>query len=218
MERRIVGQRTEGADPRHRRAAGVSPATRYGRGSTGAFRSDADAAPSRATRAARDAPPWREVRFARERFRIGRLRHLESMLVSRLVALERRFEREDRAAVLDRDHAARGEAGAVARAVDLVKDRHLGIAGAQKIGVQGMAQAALRPCARRPPGPAPAPDRQKHAVRGPWDCCREKCFPRSSQGRAGRAPPESGWSSAKAIPPPAERASRGPTDSLCSAQ
>ena len=35
-------------------------------------------------------------------------------------------------AVLDRDDAARGEAAAVADAVDLVDDRHLGIAGGRK--------------------------------------------------------------------------------------
>ena len=38
--------------------------------------------------------------------------------------------------VLDRHHAAGGEAAAVADAVDLVDDRHLGIAAEQEIGVQ----------------------------------------------------------------------------------
>ena len=41
-------------------------------------------------------------------------------------------------AVLDRFDAARGEALAVANAVDLVDDRHFGIAAEQEIGVQRM--------------------------------------------------------------------------------
>ena len=41
-------------------------------------------------------------------------------------------------AVLDRHHPPRGEALAVADAVDLVDDRHLGIAAEQEIGVQRM--------------------------------------------------------------------------------
>jgi hypothetical protein len=45
--------------------------------------------------------------------------------------------------VLDGDDTARGEAGAVARAVDLVKNWNLGIARAQKLGMEGMADAAL---------------------------------------------------------------------------
>ena len=44
-------------------------------------------------------------------------------------------------AVLDRDHAAGGEALAVADAVDLVDDRHLRVAGEQEIGVQRMRRA-----------------------------------------------------------------------------
>ena len=46
-------------------------------------------------------------------------------------------------AVLDGDDAPGGEALAVADAVDLVDDRHLGIAGQQEIGVQRMRQHAL---------------------------------------------------------------------------
>ena len=40
--------------------------------------------------------------------------------------------------VLDRDHAPRGEALAVADAIDFVDDRHLGIAAEQEISVQRM--------------------------------------------------------------------------------
>ena len=45
---------------------------------------------------------------------------------------------EDRLAVLDGNHAAGREAAAVADAVDLVDDRHRGVAGAQEISVEGM--------------------------------------------------------------------------------
>ncbi len=45
--------------------------------------------------------------------------------------------------VLDRNDTARGETRAIAAAIDLVKDRHLGIARAQEIGVERMADAAF---------------------------------------------------------------------------
>ena len=56
--------------------------------------------------------------------------------------MERRRHGEDRLAVLDRHHAAGGEALAVADAVDLVDDRHFGIAAEQEIGVQRMRRPA----------------------------------------------------------------------------
>ena len=46
-------------------------------------------------------------------------------------------------AVLARGDAPRGETLAVADAVDVVDDRHLGIAGQQEIGVHGMRRPAL---------------------------------------------------------------------------
>ena len=46
-------------------------------------------------------------------------------------------------AMLDRHHAAGGEALAVANAVDLVDDRHLGIAGQQEVGVHRMRRSAV---------------------------------------------------------------------------
>ena len=49
-------------------------------------------------------------------------------------------------AVLARGDAPRGEALAVADAVDLVDDRHLGIAGQQEIGVQRMRRRGPRRC------------------------------------------------------------------------
>jgi hypothetical protein len=51
--------------------------------------------------------------------------------------------------VLDRDHAPGREALAVADAVDLVDDRHLGIAAEQEIGVQRMRLAVLHGAAGR---------------------------------------------------------------------
>ena len=65
------------------------------------------------------------------------------MLGPWLVLLERRFEVEDRAPALDRGDAARGEALAVARAVDLIEDGGLRIARAQEVGVEGVRRVAL---------------------------------------------------------------------------
>ena len=70
------------------------------------------------------------------------VRHRRLMAQAGLVAVERHRHGEDRLAVLDRDHAAGGEALAVADAVDVVDDRHLGIAGEQEIGVQRMRRPA----------------------------------------------------------------------------
>src|SRR5665809_65154 len=50
---------------------------------------------------------------------------------------------EDRLSVLDGHHTAGGEAAAVADTVDLVDDRHRGVAGTQEIGMQRMREAAL---------------------------------------------------------------------------
>ena len=61
----------------------------------------------------------------------------------RLVPLERSLQVEDRPPMLDRDGAARGEALAVARAIDLVKDWSGGIARPQEVGVEGVRRVAL---------------------------------------------------------------------------
>src|SRR5262249_16384979 len=85
-----------------------------------------------------------------------------------LVAVERHRHGEDRLPVLDRDHAPGGEALAVADAVDLVDDRHLGIAGEQEIGVQRVwrpPRALPRPAV--PPRPATSPVGQAAAGAGP---------------------------------------------------
>ncbi len=60
------------------------------------------------------------------------------MLEADLVLLERGLQRKDRLAVLDRHHAPRGEGAAIADPVDLVDDRHLGVAGPHEIAVQRM--------------------------------------------------------------------------------
>ncbi len=60
------------------------------------------------------------------------------MLQSAFLDLEGRFQRKDRLTVLDGDDAPRGETAAIADAVDLVDDRHLGVAGAHEVAVQGM--------------------------------------------------------------------------------
>jgi hypothetical protein len=71
------------------------------------------------------------------------------VLEALLFGLKGRRHGKDRLPVLDGDHAARGEAAAVAAAVDLVKDGGLGIARPEEIGVQRMAGAALDRALRR---------------------------------------------------------------------
>src|SRR5207245_4180763 len=61
-----------------------------------------------------------------------------------LVQLERRRQREDRLAVLDREDAAGGEGPAVTHALGLVDDRYAGVAGADEVGVQGVDGAVAR--------------------------------------------------------------------------
>src|SRR6185295_18441497 len=78
-----------------------------------------------------------------ELIRIGHLGHRELMFQALFLHLKGRREREDLFAVLDRHHAARREAGAVATAIDFIKYRNLGIASAQEIAVERMADAAL---------------------------------------------------------------------------
>ena len=64
--------------------------------------------------------------------------HRRLVVDAALGQLERRRQREDRLAVLNgRDPAGR-ERPAVAQPVDLVDDRHRGIAGADEVRVQGM--------------------------------------------------------------------------------
>ena len=70
------------------------------------------------------------------------------MSEARLIGVERDRHREDRLPVLDRDHAPRGEAPAVADAVDVVEDRHLGIARQQKLRVHRVRRPALDRAAR----------------------------------------------------------------------
>src|SRR5205814_4912503 len=71
------------------------------------------------------------------------------MFETRLVNVKRDHQGKDRLAVLDRDHAPRGEALAIADAVDFVDDRHLGIAADQEIAVQRVRRAAVHSAAGR---------------------------------------------------------------------
>src|SRR5208282_3319627 len=82
--------------------------------------------------------PFLDLGFGRQRLRLRHIGHLELMRESFLRDVERHRHGEDRAAVLDRDHAPRGEALAVADAVDLIDNGHFGIAAEQEIGVQRM--------------------------------------------------------------------------------
>ncbi len=77
------------------------------------------------------------------------LRHVDLVVEAGLVLLEGGRHREDRLAVLHRHHPARRKARAVADAIDLVDDRHAGIAGPHEIGMQGMHEAVLFHCALR---------------------------------------------------------------------
>ena len=69
-----------------------------------------------------------------------------------LVDVERRRQVEDGLAVLDGHHPPGRERAAVADAVDLVEDGHVGIAGAQEVGVQRVHAAALDGASRRHEG------------------------------------------------------------------
>ena len=82
--------------------------------------------------------PLLDLGVARQRVGRRHLGHRHLMVEAGLVVVERHRHREDRLAVLDRDHAPRREALAVADPVDVVDDRHLRIAAEQEIRVQRM--------------------------------------------------------------------------------
>jgi hypothetical protein len=81
--------------------------------------------------------------FAREFLRHRHFRHFRLMLEACLRNLERCREVEYLLAVLDRNHAPRREALAVARAVHLVDDRHFRVARPDEIGMERMADSLL---------------------------------------------------------------------------
>ena len=66
--------------------------------------------------------------------------HLELVREPGLLVVEAGLEVEDRAAVLDRDDPAGGEAASVADPVDVVENRDERVAGAQEVGVQRVHQ------------------------------------------------------------------------------
>jgi hypothetical protein len=71
------------------------------------------------------------------------------MRETRLLAMKRGHHGKDRPAVLDRFHAARRKAAAVADAIDLIDDRYLRIAGQNEVGVQRMDKTGLDRACRR---------------------------------------------------------------------
>ena len=81
--------------------------------------------------------------LVREPLGTGHVGHLDLVVESLLGDLETHRHVEDRASVLDRDDASRGEALAVADAIDFVEDRDLHVARAQEVAVQGMGAAIL---------------------------------------------------------------------------
>ena len=98
---------------------------------------------ARASNSASSSVVARSSRERRQRLGVGHVGHVELVLEARLVAVERRLHVEDRAAVLDRDDAARREALPVADAVDLVEDRDLRVTGAKEVRVQRVHPAVL---------------------------------------------------------------------------
>src|SRR4029453_1449898 len=99
------------------------------------------AVPAAQRRVAEDAGP--HVLPVRERLRRRRFGHRIPVGDALLRAREARFEGEDRLAALERDHATRGEAAAVADPGDPATDRHLVAPGPQEVAVQRMEHAGL---------------------------------------------------------------------------
>ena len=149
VDRGIVRQLAGRADPDVEFAVFGISCRDSGRIRPGAARSAArarnSAAPAPASRQDRRA----DLRLARQILGRRHVRHRGLMLEARLVVVERHHQGEDRLPVLDRDHAPRGEALAVADAIHLVDDRHLRIAADQEVGVHRMRRAALDGAARR---------------------------------------------------------------------
>ena len=143
MDRRIVRQPAGGADPHVEAAAFDLLAADSVRIRPGAARSAARArnsgAPDRAWSAA--WPCASPTSFGSSSGG-GTSGIVGLMLEAGLVGVKRDQHRKDRVAVLARGDAPRGEALAVADAVDVVDDRDLGIAGQQEIGVHRMRRAA----------------------------------------------------------------------------
>jgi hypothetical protein len=58
------------------------------------------------------------------------------MLKARLIHMEGRLHVEDRPTVLDGNDSSGGEALAIANAINLIEDGHIGVARAKEVGVQ----------------------------------------------------------------------------------
>ena len=148
MQQGVVGQRAVGADPQaldrvpglvlQGQLADVALVDRVGAGEPVGESSRDRARAGRATRAASRA------RAPRASATGGR-RPL-------LVDVERRRQVEDGPAVLDGDHPPGRERSAVADAVHLVEDGHVGVPGAQEVGVERVRRgprSTVRPAAIR---------------------------------------------------------------------
>ena len=126
--------------------------------------------------------------LVRQLLRRRHVRHRRLVAHPGLVAVERHRHGEYRLAVLDRDDAPGGEALAVADAIDLVDDRHLGVAAAA--GNRRAANAAAgrprRRCGRPRPAPARSPVRRTRAASPPAASGRGTGSPRAARGRGWR--------------------------------
>jgi hypothetical protein len=101
------------------------------------------------------------IGFTRELIRLRDVRHGHLMGEAGFVDVKRGGKRENRLAVLDRLDAARGEAAAIADALDIIDDRDFRIAGEQKIAMERMGRPTLDGAAcsdKRLPDDLPAED------------------------------------------------------------
>src|SRR5262249_22024349 len=148
MQQEIVREPAAGADPHQlaRRALGRPERVVPGHGA-GLDRSIARGPLERGggKRVAHLGPALLE---ARQRLRIGCVRHHGLVLRTLLLGLEGCGQVEDGLAVLDGDHAPRGEGPAVADAVHHVEDGRRRVSGAEEVGVQGVHHSAIDGAAR----------------------------------------------------------------------
>ena len=87
--------------------------------------------------------------FRAKCFRVRRIRHDQLMLESFLGYLERHGTGQDFLAVLAGNHPTYRETATITDPLDLVVDGHVLIAGAQKVGMKGVAKATFNSSAGR---------------------------------------------------------------------
>ena len=86
--------------------------------------------------------------IAFQRFRVRRIGHLHLVLAAFLRALKAGRHVENLFAVLHRNDPPRGKACAVARPINFIDNRRVGVAGAQEIAVKTMAEHIFHRVAR----------------------------------------------------------------------